>query len=227
MRSRISYDPSMNDRKFNSPLSARLSKRWFVLRHGRSEANEAGVVASQLANAETAYGLTDSGREEVGNSVRKALDVLQKSSPLSILMSPFLRTRQTAEIAGNILGIQPVVDHRLVERDFGDYELLTDDHYEKVWEIDPTNPEGVPGRAESVYSVAGRVCDLVLEVERNSDIATCLLVTHCDVAMTLSCAFQNLDPRHHRTLDPIKTGEVRRLNLGHKTGRRLNRGVPL
>jgi len=201
----------MTDREYNSPLSARLTKRWFVLRHGRSEANEAGIVASQLTNAETAYGLTDSGREEVGDSVREALDELRKNSALHILMSPFLRTRQTAEIAGNILGVQSKTDHRLIERDFGDYELLSDEHYKNVWEVDPTNPEGVPGRAESVYSVAGRVCDLVLEVERNPDTATCILVTHCDVAMVLSCAFQNLDPRHHRSLDPIRTGEVRRL----------------
>ena len=202
----------MNDREYNSPLSARLTKRWFVLRHGRSEANEAGIVASQLVNAETAYGLTDSGREEVGSSVRGALDTLTKSSSLHILMSPFLRTRQTAEIAGNILEVQPEVDHRLIERDFGDYELLTDDHYENVWGVDPTDPEGVPGRAETVYRVTKRVCELILEVEKNPNIATCLLVTHCDVAMILSCVFQGLDPRHHRSLDPIKTGQVRLFN---------------
>lgn len=201
----------MNDREYHSPLSALLKKRWFVLRHGQSEANVAGVVASQLANAETAYGLTDFGREEVKSSARTAQDEVLGSSPLQIFMSPFLRTRQTAEIAGKVLEVQPEVDHRLVERDFGDYELLSDAHYNEVWEVDPTDPENVPGHAESVYRVTERVCDLVLEVEKNPNIATCLLVTHCDVAMILSCAFQNLDPRHHRTLDPIKTGEVRRL----------------
>jgi broad specificity phosphatase PhoE len=211
MRSQVVYGNLMTDREYHSPISTQLTKRWFVLRHGRSEANEAGIVASQLANAETAFGLTDSGREEVGNSVREARDILRKNPPLRILMSPFLRTRQTAEIAGRILGVQPETDLRLVERDFGDYELLSDDHYKKVWEIDPLDPEQVPGRAESVYSVAERVGDLVLEVEKNPDIVSCLLVTHCDVAMILSCAFQSLNPRHHRSLIPIKTGEVRRL----------------
>ncbi len=201
----------MKEKAYRSPLSARLTKQWFVLRHGRSEANETGIVASQLINAEAAYGLTETGREEVGGSVQEARDDLRKDLPLHILMSPFLRTRQTAGIAGKLLGVQAEKDHRLCERDFGDYELLSDDHYQNVWDVDPTNPDGVPGRAESVYSVSARVCDLVLEVEKIPDIATCLLVTHCDVAMILSCAFQNLDPRHHRTLDPITTGEVRRL----------------
>lgn len=201
----------MNDNKYKSPLSAKLTKQWFVLRHGKSEANEAGIVASQLVTAEAAYGLTESGRVEVENSVRVANDELLESSTLRILMSPFLRTLQTAEIARNLLGVQAEVDHRLIERDFGDYELLSDEHYQEVWDVDPIHPENVPGRAESVYNVAARTCDLVLEVEEDPTIATCLLVTHCDVAMILSCAFQNLDPRHHRTLAPIKTGEVRRL----------------
>ena len=186
-------------------------KNWFVLRHGRSEANEAGIVASQLVNAESSYGLTDVGRREVEKSVRNAVADLQKDSPLAIFTSPFLRTRQTAEIAGEILGIQPEVDHRLSERDFGDFELLSDEHYEEVWDVDPTNPHEIPGQAETVYSVEKRVCDLVLEVERNPEIKTCLLVTHCDVAMILSCAFRGLDPRRHRSLDPIRTGEVREL----------------
>lgn len=201
----------MTNREYQSPISIRLTKRWYILRHGQSEANVAGIVASQLANAETAYGLTPHGRKEVANSVHPAREKLLQCAPLHIVTSPFLRTRETAAIAGDILGVQPEVDHRLIERDFGDYELLSDAHYKDVWEVDPTDPDNVPGHAESVYQVTGRVCDLILEVEKTPDIETCLLVTHCDVAMILSCAFQNMDPRHHRSLDPIGTGEVRRL----------------
>ncbi len=203
--------PPMNHPKFSSPLSDPLNKRWFVLRHGQSEANEAGIVASQLANAETAYGLSVVGRAEVEKSVCEEAAILLDDSPLRILMSPFLRTRQTAEIAGEILGVRPETDYRLVERDFGEFELLSDAHYEKVWDADPITPTDVPGRAETVYRVMERATDIVLEVEKNPLIKTCLLVTHCDVAMILSCAVQNIDPRYHRSLDPIKTGEVRRL----------------
>lgn len=140
---------------------------------------------------------------------------------MRIRMSPFLRTRQTAEIAGEILGVQPEVDHRLVERDFGDYELHTAAHYDEVWDADPISPADIPGRAESVYRVMVRAAELVLEVEKDPLIETCLLVTHCDVAMILSCAVQHIDPRHHRSQDLIKTGEIQRLV------RRLGRAVPL
>jgi broad specificity phosphatase PhoE len=197
---------------FTTPLSSPLNKRWFVLRHGRSEANETGIVASQLANAENAYGLTEVGRAEVAASVRAEAVKLLEESPLLLIASPFLRTRETAEIAGDLLGLVAETDLRLGERDFGDFELLSDEHYQEVWAADPETPRAVPGRAETVYEVVERAAELILEVEKLPEVKTCVLVTHCDVAMILSCAFQNLDPRHHRSLDPIKTGEIRRLN---------------
>lgn len=198
---------------FENPLAGRsLTKRWFVLRHGRSEANEKGIVASQLANAENAFGLIDSGRAEVEISVREAASQLHEHAPLRIFMSPFLRTCETAAIAGEILGVTPEVDGRLRERDFGEFELLSDDHYEQVWKVDPVDPTRLPGGAETVYEVAGRTSDLILEAESDPDFSTGLLVTHCDVAMILSSVFQELDPRHHRSLDPIKTGEIRLFN---------------
>lgn len=201
----------MNDPEYRSPLSIPLTKRWFVLRHGQSEANVAGIVASQLVNAEKVYGLTEVGRSEVARSVREAASTIQEESPIKVFASPFLRTHQTAVIAGEILGVSPEIDHRLVERDFGEFELLSDSHYQNVWDVDPITPDAIPGHAETVYEVTKRTADLVLEVENDPQIETCMIVTHCDVAMILSCAFQQLDPRHHRSLDPIKTGEVRRL----------------
>ena len=173
---------------FNNSLSAPLTKRGFVLRHGRSEANEAGIVASKLLNAETAYGLTESGRGEVTASVQAKAALMQEDPPLRILASPFLRTRQSAEIASQLFGVPLETDRRLGERSFGDFELLSDAHYEEVWAADPITPNVIPGQAETVYEVVERVIDVIMEVERNPDINTCLLVTHRDVAMILSCA---------------------------------------
>ncbi len=197
-------------------LPAVLSKRWFILRHGRSEANEAGIIASRLANAEHAYGLIEQGRAEVAASVELAAQQLLSRPPLVLITSPFLRTRETAEIAGSLLDVVPTVDNRLRERDFGEFELLSDRHYKEVWATDPEKPATPPGRAETVEAVAGRALDLILEVERESPAHTCLLVTHCDVAMILECLFSDLDPCHHRRLDPITTGGLRRLQRGRR-----------
>lgn len=198
--------------EYKGPFSRPLTKRWFALRHGRSEANENGIIASQLVNAETAYGLTGTGRAEVTASVNQAIETLLTDPPLFIFMSPFLRARQTAAIAGTILGVSPAMDSRLRERNFGRFELLSDAHYQRVWDLDPINPTAVPGGVETVYEVANRTTKLVLEWEKCPEFNTGLLVTHCDVAMILSCAIQDSDPCHHRSLNPIKTGEIRLLS---------------
>lgn len=189
-----------------------ITKRWYALRHGRSQANEQGLVASRIENAENAFGLTEPGRAEVEPSVRNAAPKLLEAGPLRIFTSPFLRTRETADIAAEILGVSPISEARLRERDFGKFELLSDDHYEQVWDVDPVDPAQVPGDAETVYEVAQRASEVILEAERDPDFSTGLLVTHCDVAMILFCEFQGIDPRLHRSLDPLRTGELRLLN---------------
>jgi broad specificity phosphatase PhoE len=156
--------------------------------------------------------LTRIGRSEVETSVTAAAETLLGDPPLFIFMSPFLRTRQTAAIAETVLGVSPAIDPRLGERNFGQFELLSDKHYQEVWDLDPVNPTGMPGGVESVYQVAERTTELILEWESSQEFDTGLLVTHCDVAMVLSCVFQNLDPRLHRSLDPMKTGEIRLLS---------------
>ncbi len=201
----------MKPTKSHNPLDRPPTKKWFLLRHGQSEANVRGIVASQLANAKDAYGLTMKGRAEVGKSVGDAASDLCRHPPVVIFASPFLRTRQTAAIAGTILDVTPKMDARLRERDFGDFELLADRHYQEVWDADRVNPGFLPGRAETVYAVAERVGQLIVEGEKDPAFTTGLLVTHCDVAMILSCVFQNIDPRHHRSLKAMRTGEVRSL----------------
>lgn len=195
------------------------SKRWFLLRHGHSEANQQHRIATRPENASAAFGLTQRGREEVQVSVQAFHEQLSKQGQPHLISSPLLRTRETADIAGRVLDVIPVVDARLRERNFGDLELLPDSHYEKVWRADAERPKDVAWNVETVYEVMDRVVQLVREVEETPEVDTCVLVTHCDVAMVLTCAFLKIDPRHHRTLDPIKTGEIRRLERVSKASR--------
>lgn len=57
------------------------------------------------------------GRAEVAASVRAEAVKLLEEPPLLLLASPFLRSRQTAEIAGDLLGLVAETDLRLSERD--------------------------------------------------------------------------------------------------------------
>lgn len=204
----------VSETSYTRPLSS-VSKRWFVLRHGHSKANAEHVIASQLGTARDAYGLTHQGQQDVEKSVPKTLDILREDGPPLLLCSPLLRTRETAAIAGRYLGVEPQIDERLCERNFGDLELLDDSHYEKVWELDVKTPTQIPWQVETVYEVTERIVQLIVEVEKTQEANTCMLVTHCDTAMILSCAFHNIDPRHHRALEPLKTAEIRQLDWVH------------
>jgi broad specificity phosphatase PhoE len=205
----IDKETTPQSNESHKPL--RLSKRWFILRHGHSEANEAGLIASQPITANNAYGLTLQGNKEVEQSVRLAnAELLLKGTPL-LISSPLLRTRQTAAIAARLLNCNTLIDNRLRERDFGDLEGMPDSHYQKVWVADTESATSNPWQVETVYDVAKRTRQLLVELEEQHDADTGIIVTHCDTAMILTCAVFGIDPRQHRSLDPIRTGEVRAL----------------
>ncbi len=69
----------------------------FLLRHGEAEG---GPIDAERA-------LTAVGREQAGAAARALLPLEQR--PQTILTSPLLRARQTAEIAGEILQIRSIV----------------------------------------------------------------------------------------------------------------------
>ena len=63
--------------------------RWlYLLRHGRSEANELGLIASSVENAGGAFGLSPEGRSQIRSSVQAArADFLEPVSVLSSIKS--------------------------------------------------------------------------------------------------------------------------------------------
>ena len=50
----------------------KLHNIYFVLRHGRSLANEEGIILSNSLDGISGYGLTDEGKSEVRNSSEEA-----------------------------------------------------------------------------------------------------------------------------------------------------------
>ena len=79
-----------------------MARELFVLRHGRSLANERGLIASSMASAGQDFGLTAEGRLQVRANLEEARGLV--SGPVSICASPLLRARETAEITAEIFG---------------------------------------------------------------------------------------------------------------------------
>ena len=113
-----------------------LQNRYFAMRHGKSEANAAGLIVSDPANGCPAYGLTPEGREQAaasGAALRADLgEEFVQPGRLVVVCSDFKRTRETAEVLLEALGRggeAPVVATWLRERFFGDWELGDHKHY--------------------------------------------------------------------------------------------------
>ncbi|PIT90736.1 MAG: isoleucine--tRNA ligase [Candidatus Komeilibacteria bacterium CG10_big_fil_rev_8_21_14_0_10_41_13] len=90
----------------------RLTK-FVVMRHGQAENN----LAKTFSRAEDKWPLTDLGRQQTAEQVKRLKD--QKID--LIIASPVLRTRQTAEIAAKELGLEVIYDQALAEYDFGQW----------------------------------------------------------------------------------------------------------
>lgn len=188
--------------------SFRMPPRLFLLRHGRSLANERHLIASSPVNAGDAFGLTVLGRTQVRRSVTQALATGMLESPVLLVSSPLLRARESADIAAELLGVSPMIDARLSERGFGDFELEPDDRYERVWAADRRDATHRSWGVESVADVVGRAGPVVDEAALDEHAATVILSTHGDVASALLCSSLGVPLEQHREVGALETGTL-------------------
>src|SRR3989344_4094242 len=91
---------------------------FYILRHGHSEKNgkkeRLEIVSSKIEN--DGYHLTEDGKEQI----RKVTKQLKKSGDLDIIFtSPFIRTKETAKIVGDELGVEVKIEPALQEFQHG------------------------------------------------------------------------------------------------------------
>ncbi|HEB27204.1 MAG TPA: histidine phosphatase family protein [Porticoccus sp.] len=189
----------------------KLSNRYFVMRHGQSEANIAGVIASDPNVGCTAYGLTETGKTQVAESIASSSNITANTH---ILSSDFLRARETAEIVHKaIKGTYPLhFTEKLRERFFGELNGQSDDHYQEAWTLDRDNPDHHEFGVESANDVVARTAELIGVLEKQFSNETFLLIAHGDVLQLLQSWFQGVPASEHRQLPHLDTAEIRRLN---------------
>ncbi|MEU8236036.1 histidine phosphatase family protein [Actinoplanes sp. NPDC048967] len=103
-----------------------------VIRHGQStgnviaqDAETGGLEAIDIPERDADVPLSGTGREQA-EAVGSWLSGLGSAErPQVAIVSPYLRTRQTAELALAGTGIPAVVDERLRDRELGVLDLLT------------------------------------------------------------------------------------------------------
>jgi broad specificity phosphatase PhoE len=133
-----------------------------LLRHGRTEANARGLL----------LGRADPVLDEVGrDQARRAAEALAGAGAdvVRIVTSPLARCRETAALAGEVLGLPVAVDERWVEMDYGELDGVPVASVPvatwAAWSADLT---WAPPGGESIAALGERVrsaCDELLAAE--------------------------------------------------------------
>lgn len=188
---------------------SKLRNRYLVLRHGQSQANELGLIASSPETAVAGFGLTEVGRQQVAAEIERNIRTL--ASIAAVFSSDFLRARQTAEMVARRLQVRLECSLHLRERGFGDWEGEADEHYRRVWDEDALNAGHTRWGVEAVAAVASRMCQFLAKLDQADKNQTFLIVSHGDPLQILITSALGRDLREHRQIDSLGTGELRPL----------------
>ena len=146
-----------------------------LLRHGQHDLG-GGVLAGRMPGV----GLTERGRAEIA----AASERLAGENIAAIYSSPLQRTRESAEIVSERLGLPIEFRDDLMELDFGEWTGATFDSIRadprwRSWS-QHRSLSRIPG-GETMRVVQFRAVEAILEIgERHRD-AACVIVSHGDV----------------------------------------------
>jgi len=185
-----------------------LTNSYLLLRHGRSLANQAGLIISSSDDGIGGWGLAEGACIEVA----KSLDGLSLPSGTIFYTSPFKRALDTARCAAEFIGSDTIIEAaELGERYFGKFDKGEDRNYSRVWQLDAGNPENIRDGVESTRSVFRRLGKLISEIDNQYNGQTIILVSHGDPLDILLTAAAGLEVCRHREIEAMKTAELRPL----------------
>jgi probable phosphomutase (TIGR03848 family) len=129
-----------------------------LLRHGRSTSNTAGTLAGRSEGVD----LDDKGREQAAGLVDRLADLRIRG----VVCSPMLRCRRTVEPLAEALCLEPVIEERLSEVDYGEWtgRKIGDLVKEPLWRVVQAHPSAAifPG-GEGLAQVQARAVAAVRE----------------------------------------------------------------
>lgn len=168
-----------------------------AIRHGQTKLNAEGRV----------QGRSDYPLDEVGRKQAKKIISFLPEDVDAIFTSPLRRATETAEIINENFGVTMFIDHRLIERNFGDYEgeLIAGLEMNKLrsWTDNAYTPNG-----ETIRDVAKRVFDFLDTIKQTYDGKTILVVAHSHVLRPISWYFNGIPIAGKEVVLEIKTGEA-------------------
>ncbi len=186
-----------------------------LLRHGRSTSNTAHVLAGRSEGVD----LDDKGRQQAAALV----DRIGELPIRAVVRSPQLRCRRTIEPLADALGVEPVVDDRFAEVDYGEWtgRKLGDLFKEPLWAVVQAHPSAAvfPGgeglaQVQTRAVAAVRDYDARLAEQHGGDVLW-LACTHGDVikAVVADALGLHLDGFQRVSVDPASSSVIRYTRL--------------
>lgn len=151
--------------------------RYFVMRHGGSQGNEKHIASTR---ADAPDHLTEAGKKEVEHVAGR----LKKGDIDLIVTSPFVRTKETADIIQKELGLkdkQVITDDRLGEVQIGSFNGKPWKEYHAQFETFGEEYFSVPEGAETRTEVRRRAASVLYELEEKYHDKKILIVSHAGV----------------------------------------------
>jgi isoleucyl-tRNA synthetase len=154
--------------------TAKSKNQYLVMRHGEAESNAKNIVSSRPENPTH---LTEKGREDVAAAAK---DLKDKKIDI-IFASDFVRTKETAEMAAEALGISKesiIYDKRLREVNTGDFDGKPISEYRAYFSSLLERFTKPAPNGESVVDVKVRAMDFLAEIDAKHAGKNILIVTH-------------------------------------------------
>ena len=181
-----------------------------LLRHGRSTSNTAGILAGRSEGVD----LDDKGREQAAGLIDRIGDLRIRA----VVSSPMLRCRRTVEPLAAALFLEPLIDERLAEVDYGEWtgRKMSELAGEPLWRVVQAHPSAAvfPG-GEGLAQVQARAVAAVREYDRrladeHGGDALWLACSHGDVikALIADAYGMHLDSFQRVNVDPASISVI-------------------
>ena len=156
----------------------------YIVRHGQTEWNVLGKVQGKQD-----ISLNEKGREQA-LLTKKDLD--NKKIDL-IIVSPLKRAYETAEIINKDRDLPMIIDERIKERDFGEFEghIFKEIDKRPFWDYYINEQYE---SAECIQDFFKRVYDFLDDIIEKYKDKNVLLVTHGGVSLPVHCYFSKMVP---------------------------------
>lgn len=140
-------------------------------------------------------------------------DYLKNEKIDLILCSPLKRAIQTAEIINQGRNIRMIIDERVSERDFGEFEGMpnTDFDFNAFWSYKQNLKYD---KAENIKDFFGRVYDFLESIKNEYAGKRILIVAHGGISIPVKCYFEGIP--NTETLLPLCLGNCEVAKYSYK-----------